>query len=60
MGLYRAHFMSHAGDIVGIDHFQAEGDEAAIETGRKLLSSPWGKGREIWHTDRLVHTETYK
>lgn len=60
MVLYRAHFLAHSGKRFGVEHFDAEDDEAAIAHARKHLSSPWGKEHEVWQADRLVHREIYK
>ena len=59
MKQYRAHFLTHGGEIFGVAHFEAEHDEAAIAHARKALSTKTGKGHEIWHGDRLVHVENY-
>jgi hypothetical protein len=59
MFAYRAHYLAHSGELYGVEHFDAENDAAAIEYANKQLRSPWGRGHEIWHEDRLVHREIY-
>ena len=58
--LYRAHFFTHSGDRFGGEDFHAENDENAIEYARRNLSSPWGRGHDIWQGNRHVHREIYE
>ena len=59
MRTYRAQFMTHADEIFGVSHFEAEHDEAAIKHASERFPTRIGKGYEIWQSARLVHTKTY-
>jgi hypothetical protein len=60
MPQYRVHFLNHADDVFGTDHFESEHDEAAIAYAATVCRSGIGKGYEIWQDDRYVHTEIYR
>ena len=60
MTSYRAQFLTHADEIFGVAHFEAEDDVAAISYANEKLATGIGKGHQIWEEDRLVHTEIYK
>jgi hypothetical protein len=59
MRTYRAHFVNHADEIFGVNHFEAEHDDAAIKHASDMFPSRIGKGYEIWQSARLVHTKEY-
>lgn len=59
MPMYRAQFMNHRDEIFGVNHFEAEHDEAAIIHATEVFPSRIGKGYEVWQGARLVHTKTY-
>ena len=59
MAQYRAHFLTHSGEIFGVAHFEAEHDEAAIAHAHDVLATNIGKGHEVWRGSRLVHAENY-
>jgi hypothetical protein len=60
MVAYSVHFIAHTGERFGNERFQASDDEAAILHARKHLTSPWGKGHELWRDHQLIHREDYK
>ena len=57
---YVAKFFDHRDQLFGWEPFDAEHDEAAKNYANRMLKSPFGKGHEIWHDDRLVHRELYE
>ena len=44
MRTYRSHFVNHADEIFGVNHFEAEHDDAAIKHALDMFPSRIGKG----------------
>lgn len=60
MAQYEVRFFNHGDHPVGSASFHADNDDIAKRYALRLLSSPFGKGHEIWDGDRLVHREIYR
>lgn len=56
---YQIIFTDHAGAQYGSDTLVALDDAVAVEQARKRYRMGIGAGYEIWHGDRLVHTERF-
>ena len=59
MAVYEARFIDHRNKVFGKQSFEAEHDEAAKDYANRNLKTRFGKGHEIWHGERHVHTEIY-
>ncbi len=55
MAFYKVHFVNHGDHIFGVQEFERETDEAAIEHARRLDVPTIGAGFDLWHEERLVH-----
>jgi hypothetical protein len=56
---YEVRYLTHAGSVYGQERFRAADDHSAVIHARTKLSSPFGKGHEVWNGARRVHSEVY-